>query len=232
LDEQLPVLLTGFAQAYVDVESVTHRASCLEVFELREYEEQGGAQGLLERLYEVMSVDVQLDVAGFAAQPTLPAITSAAAETVHQIKVMLRGSRPPVWRRLQVASSTTLTGLHEVIQAAFGWDDDHLWVFNTDYGQFGPSPDLDDQDPHRAALAQIAGEGAKFGYLFDFGDHWDHEITVEKVLPAGKDNLYPVCVGGRQPDPVQYRFDDDDEAGEVFDKNIINVRLEVLRTRA
>jgi hypothetical protein len=113
-----------------------------------------------------------------------------------------------------------------VIQAAFGWDDDHLWVFTTGHGQFGPTPDLDHHDPASACLAQIAGQGARFGYVFDFGDHWDHEITVEKVLPIENAVSYPICIGGRQPDPVQYGYDDDDDLrGEAFDRNLINTRL-------
>jgi hypothetical protein len=127
-----------------------------------------------------------------------------------------------------------LTGLHEVIQAAFGWDDDHLWVFTTGFGRFGPTPDLDDHDPDAARLVQVAGEGVRFGYLFDFGDHWDHEITVEKVLPVEDGTSYPVCIGGRQPDPVQYEYDDDDDdiRGGAFDKNLINTRLAPLATRS
>jgi hypothetical protein len=234
-DEQLPVLLSGFAAAYADVESVTHRASCPEAYDLREYETQTGAQGMLERLYEAMPANMrrQLEEAAAAAHPVLAPVTDEATGTVHQIKVMLRGSRPPVWRRLLVASTITLTGLHEVIQAAFGWDDDHLWVFTTGFGQFGPTPDLDHQDPDAVRVTQIAEEGVRFGYLFDFGDHWDHEITVEEVPPIEDGSSYPVCIGGRQPDPVQYEYDDDDEIrGAAFDKNLVNTRLARLAKRA
>jgi Plasmid pRiA4b ORF-3-like protein len=234
-DEQLPVLLSGFAAAYADVESVTHRGDCPEAYDLREYETQAGAQGLLERLYEAMPATMrrQLEAATTTAYPALAPVPDEATGTVHQIKVMLRGSRPPIWRRLLVASTITLTGLHEVIQAAFGWGDGHLWVFTAGHGRFGPTPDLDHQDPDKARLAQIADEGVKFGYLFDFGDHWDHEITVEKVLPVEDGTSYPVCVGGRQPDPVQYGYDDNDDLrGQIFDKNLINTRLARLSTGA
>jgi hypothetical protein len=225
-DENLPVLLSGFNAAYTDVESGTHRASCAEAYELREYESQTGPQGLLEQLYQTMPVAMRRQLEAAVAHPVLAPVTDEATGTVHQIKVMLRGSRPPIWRRLLVTSTTTLTGLHEAIQSAFGWDDDHLWVFSTGHGQFGPTPDLDHHDPDAVCLAQIAGEGVRFGYLFDFGDHWDHEITVEKVLPGEDGTSYPVCIGGRQPDPVQYEYDDEDDLrGEAFDKNLINTRL-------
>jgi hypothetical protein len=229
-DEHLPELLAGFAQAYADADSVEHRANCLEAYQLREYATPTptGPEGLLGRLYEVLPGNSGL--AGRMA-PSVTKIEITAQ--VLQIKVLLRGSRPPVWRRLHVSPSTTLAGLHEVIQAAFGWDDDHLWVFDTDYGPFGPTPGLDHQNPHEVALGQLASEGAKFGYLFDFGDNWDHEIIVEKLVPATENTAYPVCIGGRQPDPVQYSFEDDEEAGsEAFDKDAINARLEALSPRA
>ncbi len=38
--------------------------------------------------------------------------------SVHQLKVTLKGTKPPVWRRLQVPSAATLEDLHQVICAA------------------------------------------------------------------------------------------------------------------
>jgi hypothetical protein len=60
-----------------------------------------------------------------------------SGRAIHKIKVSLRGSRPPIWRRLEVPSGITLRRLHDVIQAAFGWQDYHLWVFDTELGRYG-----------------------------------------------------------------------------------------------
>jgi hypothetical protein len=60
-----------------------------------------------------------------------PGTARAPGRTVHTIKVTLAGSRPPIWRRLQVPSAITLRALHDILQAAFGWEDYHMWVFET-----------------------------------------------------------------------------------------------------
>jgi Plasmid pRiA4b ORF-3-like protein len=52
-----------------------------------------------------------------------------AAVDVLQVKVSLRGKRPPIWRRLEVPARITLAGLPAVLQAAFGWTDGHLHGF-------------------------------------------------------------------------------------------------------
>lgn len=123
---------------------------------------------------------------------------------IYQIKVGLRGARPPIWRRLLVSADISLADLHDVIQAAFGWDDSHMHVFETPYGDFGHA---DRELEHRAeapvTLEQVAPQAKdKFCYTYDFGDDWQHEILVEKVLdqdPAAP--AHPRCTGGRRAAP-------------------------------
>jgi len=45
---------------------------------------------------------------------------------IYQIKVTLKYSRPPIWRRIQVAGETTFHELHDILQRVMGWDDSHL----------------------------------------------------------------------------------------------------------
>ena len=45
---------------------------------------------------------------------------------IYQLRVVLRGISPLIWRRLLVRSDNTVGQLHEVLQVAFGWDDAHL----------------------------------------------------------------------------------------------------------
>ena len=56
---------------------------------------------------------------------------------VYQIKITLHGSKPPIWRRIQVRGDTTLDGLHDVIQVAMGWTNSHLHQFTVGKTYFG-----------------------------------------------------------------------------------------------
>lgn len=120
---------------------------------------------------------------------TLPALPETALSTVHVVAASLYGADPPIWRRLELPSSMTLDHLHEVIQGTFNWNDWHLHVFETAYGEFGsPSGEgpwsSEQGDESVVALAQVAGdEGAQIVYTYDFGDDWRHDIVVEKILP-------------------------------------------------
>ncbi|GGN39945.1 hypothetical protein FHR83_006610 [Actinoplanes campanulatus] len=121
---------------------------------------------------------------------------------VFQLKVGLRDAKPPIWRRLEVPADTGLADLHTIIQVAFDWDDSHLHAFETGYGTFGVAdPELDHQAERPVTLEQVAaGAGGRIRYTYDFGDGWEHDILVEKVLERGSET-YPRCTGGRRAAP-------------------------------
>ncbi len=130
--------------------------------------------------------------------------------SIYQLKVTIRGIRPPVWRRLQVSGAATLGDLHDLLQRAFGWEDDHLHHFvigDTFYGVPNPGDldwGIDTNDERRARLQQILGRGLKnFVYEYDFGDSWEHLITVEKILTREPGVAYPRCLAGRRAGPPE-----------------------------
>ena len=122
---------------------------------------------------------------------------------IYQIKVSLRGAKPPIWRRLEVPGDTSLAALHDILQIAFDWDDSHLHVFETPYGLFGVAdPELGHRSENPVTLEQVApATGDKVTYTYDFGDDWEHEILVEKIADPQPLAGYPRCTGGRRAAP-------------------------------
>lgn len=128
---------------------------------------------------------------------------------IYQIKVTLDDTHPPVWRRVQVPGSTSLLGLHHVLQEVMGWQDYHLHQFtiadqyygdpeNDEWGELGLMPET------RYQLSQvIPGEGFCFHYEYDFGDSWWHTLLVEKIVPAEPGVRYPTCLKGRRACPPE-----------------------------
>jgi hypothetical protein len=129
----------------------------------------------------------------------------ASVSVVHRIKVTLAGSKPPIWRRLEVPSAITLAGLHEVLQTAFDWDDGHLWVFEAGSDTFGVG-DLGTprKDARRMTLGQVAPrKGFTISYVYDFGDDWRHKIQVEDIGAAEPGVTYPRCLTGKRAAPPE-----------------------------
>jgi len=145
----------------------------------------------------------------------IPAPTRAAPTSgfggVFQLKVTLRGTKPPVWRRVLIDGSSTLDQVHSVIQAAFGWWDYHLHEFEIGGTRYGaPDPDGDDWgisiiDESGVRLDSVAEAGSRISYTYDFGDNWRHDVVVEKVLPADATMTMtlPACVDGRRACPPE-----------------------------
>jgi hypothetical protein len=134
---------------------------------------------------------------------------SAAAPVrgaVYQVKVTLRGVKPPIWRRLRLSAATTLAQLHQVIQVAFGWEDAHLHAFEVSGRRYSrPDFELWDEaaDEGKARLQDLASHpGARLRYTYDFGDSWEHDLLVEDVLaPDGV--AHAVCLTGRRAGPPE-----------------------------
>jgi len=143
------------------------------------------------------------------ARPARPRQGGPAGDAVYQVKISLRGASPPIWRRLRLPAAATLGQVHHVIQMAFGWEDSHLHDFEAG-GQRYSRPEFGLEafqgrvhDEDKATLAAVApGVGSRLRYTYDFGDSWEHELVVEKVLPPdGVPNA--VCVAGRRAGPPE-----------------------------
>jgi hypothetical protein len=130
--------------------------------------------------------------------------------TLYRLKITLKSSKPPIWRRVVVRSDIKLDRLHQIIQLVMGWTDSHLHQFivgRTFYGR--PDPEFADMGPEmlnekRFTVADLApATKKKFIYEYDFGDGWQHDVLVEKVLPSDAGFKHPVCLGGANACPPE-----------------------------
>jgi hypothetical protein len=130
-----------------------------------------------------------------------------AHNVIVQIKIKLLGvTKPPVWRRVQLRADTRLDQLHEILQAALGWENYHLHAFSFGEEEFGPrDPDLalDFADERKVTLGELTDTGARFRYTYDFGDNWEHEILVEDLLDPAPDTHYPILVAAKGACPPE-----------------------------
>jgi len=123
-----------------------------------------------------------------------------ARRQVAQLTVTLLETERPVWRRILVPHDIPLRLLHRVLTVAMGWQGYHLHAFEADGERFG-EPDRDFPDrtipEDRVALRGIARVvGSTFTYEYDFGDDWQHLVTLERLLPFGPDLIVPRCLDG------------------------------------
>jgi hypothetical protein len=88
-----------------------------------------------------------------------------------------------------------------------GWDDYHLHQFTIGRVEYGTADNewgLEEiEDERKVRLDQVATVKSKFLYVYDFGDDWNHQIVVEKVLPPQSGVRYPSCVAGERNCPPE-----------------------------
>lgn len=130
-----------------------------------------------------------------------------AKTRIFQIKITLRDSNPPIWRRVLLAEDTTLARLHYIVQDAMGWYDSHLHHFmvgDVYYGIPDEDPYYEGRDERRVTLGDVApNQGDGFVYEYDFGDSWEHLILVEKILPHDPTRQLPFCLEGARACPPE-----------------------------
>ena len=124
---------------------------------------------------------------------------------VYQVKItLLEIENPPVWRRVLVPATVRLDRLHETVQAVMGWQNYHMHAFVDGQTYHGvPDPDLGYRDERETRLNDLVKPGGRLLYVYDFGDYWEHEITVEEATAADADRSYPLCVAGQGACPPE-----------------------------
>ena len=132
------------------------------------------------------------------------------ADRIARLKITLDDVKPQVLRRIEVPLTIRLDRLHEVLQAALGWTNSHLYELRAqDVGWGIPDPGFGDGplDARKARLIDVLEDlGTKtLHYLYDFGDGWEHTIKIERIDEAVPATLYPQlleAVGRCPPEDV------------------------------
>lgn len=139
---------------------------------------------------------------------------------VYQLKISLKGLIPPIWRKLQVRGDVSLHDLHQTLQVVMGWGNYHRYQFMIEGARYG-EPDPDDLALKSAREVTLDGvislEGAKFIYLYDPADDWQHVVKVERIAPPEPGVFYPLCLAGKRACPPE-------ESGGIWEyTNLLDV---------
>lgn len=135
---------------------------------------------------------------------------------VFHFKIQIKGiTKPPVWRQVSVPGNFTFHRFHDVIQTVFGWDDYHLFEFKDKEWQsnvriavpvkddfFDPDFFADTKDSSKIKLSDIFKDKfRKLLYVYDFGDNWLHEITLESISDDKQKTA--ICLSGKGACPPE-----------------------------
>lgn len=125
------------------------------------------------------------------------------------LRIDLKDSEPPIWRLVEVPTSITLKVLHDIVQVTMGWLDYHLWEFRVDGTTYGLPMDEDwGTSPRKSAdrtrLRDMITPGTTIiDYIYDFGDYWEHRLTVSDVRAGDPTIGYPRFVDGERDCPPE-----------------------------
>ncbi len=132
----------------------------------------------------------------------VPRPAGQPAPPTYQFKVALLGIYPLVWRRFRVPGDIDFEDLHQVIQSVMGWESFHLYQFFVGYHCIGGHMAGNADRYTDEKIARYVGqEQRRWGYQYDFGDLWECEVVLERILkePIRR----PVCLAGKRACPPE-----------------------------
>jgi hypothetical protein len=138
---------------------------------------------------------------------------------LYQLKLQIKLEGHDIWRRVFVPSTYSFRNLHHIIQTVFDWQNYHLHEFVVEGAENKPLKIVMDDDPETMEYANfddfdirqerfieledIFPEFGEVIYEYDFGDSWEHIITLEQVVKSKKfQATYLEGNGERPPEDV------------------------------
>ena len=159
----------------------------------------------LKSLWEVLSVPAEWQLEMKAHDPLDEVDTVSKPQLEYGgyvFKIVLQGIRPQIWRRFKVPAGISFHTLHDIVQVVMGWENYHLYRFDVGEMSFTTEPmsseDHYSDEPIDAYLAEV---GYQLFYEYDFGDRWEHVLTLEKFLVREIDE--PLCIAGNRACPPE-----------------------------
>ena len=139
-------------------------------------------------------------------------MSKSQQQSILQLKVTLCQIKPPIWRRILVPDNITLGQLHDVLQIVMGWTDSHFHQFvlgrevygvpDEDEDNFMFGTPLKDENKERVS-SLLLKEKDSLTYEYDFGDGWQHKVTLEKIIPYDSSIQLPSCIKGKRACPPE-----------------------------
>jgi hypothetical protein len=133
------------------------------------------------------------------------------SKKVYQIQISLLRFKPKIWRRVLIQSDMLLSDFHKVIQTTMGWTNSHLHQFIKNeicYSERLPDDitweELGSVDYLNLKVSDLlVREEERIQYEYDFGDGWNHELILEKILYGDNELEFPVCLAGEMNCPPE-----------------------------
>jgi hypothetical protein len=124
-----------------------------------------------------------------------------------QLKIILTGTNPIIWRRIHILANSSLRTLQYTIADVMEWKYMHLYIFLIGEDEYG-DPDLDSEfegwlDDSKMTVGRIVKNYQEFKFVYDFEDNWTHQVIFEDILDADINEQYPVCVSGENASPPE-----------------------------
>ena len=117
-----------------------------------------------------------------------------------------------LWRKINLSYKHTFGDLHNAIQEAFEFDNDHLYAFFIGGNRRTGKGIYCEYADHEGLIAETTTieslnlyKGERFLYLFDFGDEWEFNLELMETDGEAPVPLKPMIIESKGKSPQQYR---------------------------